>query len=306
MTTSRITVFGKAPLRLMGKRSFRTFAGFLALFLAATFIPGYAKDAKDVKDAKPAARTSSAEKKLKKSGHEEYTKGMAAFELKDFKNAVKFFLAGAEKGDTDAMVMMSHCLETGRGGRANDWEAVNWCRKAADAGNALAQVMYGLNRLKVSEKEGLEYLKKSAGQDCVFGQYYLGVHYLEEGRSELQIEEGVRNFRKAASHSFTNEKNVLDCVREEDTEDLAGEYGFSADMTATNMCIVLSQFVLGSIYLQGKGVKQDFAEARKWLSLAKENGLTLAGEHLELLDEMEKAKAPAKKNAASGDVKSEK
>ena len=299
MTTTCNTVFCKAPMRFMGKCWFRTFAGILALFLAATLVPGYAKDTKQ-----PAAKTSGAEKKQKKSGHEEYTKGMAAFKVKDFKNAVKLFLAGAEKGDTDAMVMMSHCLETGRGGRANDMESVNWCRKAADAGNALAQAMYGLNRLKDSEKEGLAYLKKSAEQDCVFGQYYLGVHYLQEGRSDRQLEEGVSNLRKAASHSFTSTKNVLDCVREDDTEDLAGEYGFSPDMTATDMCIILSQFVLGSVYLQGKGVKQDFAEARKWLSLSKKNGLPRAGEQLELLDSMEKAKAPAKKNAASGDLKS--
>ena len=70
------------------------------------------------------------------------------------------------------------------------------------------------------------------------------------------------------------------------------------------MCIALSQFILGSTYLQGKSVEQDFADARKWLSLAKENGITLADNLLEQLDLLEKKKAPAKGSAKSGDLKS--
>lgn len=299
MMTIRNTVFGKKALRGTGNRSSRSLAALLALFLAAMFIPGYAQN------AKPAAKAASSEKAQNEAGRKEYTKGVAAFEKKDFKKAVALLRAGAEKGDTDAMVMLAYCLENGKGIKKDRNEARKWYKKAADAGNALAQAMYGIDRLEVSEKEGIAYLKKSAAQDCVFGQYFLGVRFLQEDRSKTRIAEGVDYFKKAAAHSFTDTKNVLDYVKEDDEDDQAAVFGFPPETTATNMCIALAQFILGSYYIQGMFVDQDFAEARKWLSLAKENGITLADEPLKQLDTLEKKKAPAKGNAKSGGLEAE-
>ena len=298
MTTTCNTVFGKDALRLGRKRSFRILTGIMALFLAAALVPGYAYDAKN-------ARKTSSSKKQSEAGREEYTKGMAAFEKKDYKEAARLFRAGAENGDTDAMVMLAYCLENAKGVKKDLNESKNWYKKAADAGNALAQAMYGIDRLEVSEKEGIAYLKKSADQDCVFGQYFLGVYFLQEGNPKTRIEEGVKYYKKAAAHSFTDTKNVLDCVKEDDEDDQAAIFGFPPETTATNMCIALSQFILGSTYLQGKGVEQDFAEARKWLSLAKKNGIALADDLLKQLDLLEKKKAPAKGNAKSGGLEAE-
>ena len=298
MTTTPF--FGEKALRATGKRSFHTLAVVvLALFLAAMFIPGYAQN------AKPAAKAASSEKARNEAGRKEYTKGVAAFEKKHFKEAVALLRAGAEKGDTDAMVMLAYCLENAKGVKKDRNEARKWYKKAADAGNALAQAMYGIDRLEVSEKEGIAYLKKSADQDCVFGQYFLGVRFLQEDRSKTRIEEGVDYFKKAAAHSFTDTKNVLDYVKEDDEDDQAAFFGFPPETTATNMCIALSQFILGSTYLQGEDVEQDFAEARKWLSLAKKNGITLADDVLKPLDLLEKMNEPAKGNAKSGGLEAE-
>ena len=298
MTTTCNTVFGKDTLRLGRKRSFRILTGIMALFLAAALVPGYAYDAKN-------AQKTSSSKKQSEAGREEYTKGMAAFEKKDYKEAARLFRAGAENGDTDAMVMLAYCLENAKGVKKDLNESKNWYKKAADAGNALAQAMYGIDRLEVSEKEGIAYLKKSADQDCVFGQYFLGVYFLQEGNPKTRIEEGVKYSKKAAAHSFTDTKNVLDCVKEDDEDDQAAVFGFPPETTATNMCIALSQFILGSTYLQGKIVEQDFAEARKWLSLAKKNGIALADDLLKQLDLLEKKKASAKGNAKSGGLEAE-
>ena len=112
-------------------------------------------------------------------------------------------------------------------------------------------------------------------------------------------------FKKAAAHSFTDTKNVLDYVKEDDEDDQAAVFGFPPETTATNMCIALSQFILGSTYLQGEDVEQDFAEARKWLSLAKKNGITLADDVLKPLDLLEKMNAPAKRDAKSGALEAE-
>ena len=89
MTTTCNTVFGKDALRLGGKRSFRILTGIMVLFLAAALVPGYAYDAKN-------ARKTSSSKKQSEAGREEYTKGMAAFEKKDYKEAAELFLAGSD------------------------------------------------------------------------------------------------------------------------------------------------------------------------------------------------------------------
>ena len=126
MTTTRNTVFGKDTLRLGRKRSFRILTGIMALFLAAALVPGYAYDAKN-------AQKTSSSKKQSEAGREEYTKGMAAFEKKDYKEAARLFRAGAENGDTDAMVMLAYCLENAKGVKKDLNESKNWYKKTADA-----------------------------------------------------------------------------------------------------------------------------------------------------------------------------
>lgn len=189
MKTISATVSGTASIRSRYYTHYRTLAGLLALFLAATFAAGYGKDAKD--EAKPASGETVLDES--RTEHEDYKKGIAAFEKKDFAEAVKLFRAGAEKGDTDAMVMLAYCLENAKGVKKDRNESRKWYKKAADAGNALAQAMYGANLLEGdSEKEGIAYLKKSAAQDCIIGQYILGMHFLMDSDSKLLKVEGVK------------------------------------------------------------------------------------------------------------------
>lgn len=298
MTTTCNTVFGKDALRLRRKRSFRILTGIMALFLAAALVPGYAYDAKN-------ARKTSSSKMQSEAGREEYTKGMAAFEKKDYKEAARLFRAGAEKGDTDAMLMLSFCLENGKGVEEDQDESMTWGKKAADTGLPLAQAMYGANLLEGdSEKEGIAYLKKSAAQDCIIGQYILGMHFLMDSDSKLLKVEGVKLLKKAAGNSLTDERNVLDYTKDDDEENQMAIFGLPPDTTATSLGIIISQFALGSAYMQGNGIRQNFAEARKWLSLARDNGLPQAGVMLKQLDDQEKtaAKNPAAKKTSAADI----
>ena len=314
MKTKSAAVSGTASIPFTGICPLRTLAGILALFLAATFAAGCGKAAQDEAkpasgkaahdEAKPAsgetaqdeAKPASGENALKESGaeHEDYQKGIAAFEQKDFAEAVKLFRAGAEKGDTEAMLMLSFCLEHGKGVEEDEDESIQWGKKAADTGHPLAQAMYGTSLLSDdSEKEGIAYLKKSAAQDCIVGQYILGMHCLMDSDSKLLKVEGVKHLKKAAGTPLTDERNVLDYAKDDDTKKQIAVFGLPPDTTATSLCIILSQFTLGSAYMQGNGVRQDFAEARKWLALARDNGLPQAGVLLKQLDDLEKTDAPA-------------
>ncbi len=301
MKTISATVSGTASIRSRDYTHYRTLAGLLALFLAATFAAGYGKDAKD--EAKPASGETVLDES--RTEHEDYKKGIAAFEKKYFAEAVKLFRAGAEKGDTDAMLMLSFCLENGKGVEEDQDESMKWGKKAADTGLPLAQAMYGANLLEGdSEKEGIAYLKKSAAQDCIIGQYILGMHFLMDSDSKLLKVEGVKHLKKAAGNSLTDERNVLDYTKDDDEENQMAIFGLPPDTTATSLGIIISQFALGSAYMQGNGIRQNFAEARKWLSLARDNGLPQAGVMLKQLDDQEKtaAKNPAAKKTSAADI----
>ena len=97
---------------------------------------------------------------------------------------------------------------------------------------------------------------------------------LGEGQGSLDaFIDAAERFRLAADagHAGAQARYGLSVERGQMLEEAIKYYRLSADQGHMD-----GQFGLGSMYLYGEGVTQDFAEARKWLTLAGEQGHKVA------------------------------
>jgi len=69
---------------------------------------------------------------------------IAAYNPKEYPQAVAYFEQAAAQGDANAMDNLGHMYEDGRGVAQNDQKAVEWYEKAAQAGNKEAYVDLGV------------------------------------------------------------------------------------------------------------------------------------------------------------------
>ena len=264
MTTSRTAAFGTTPFRTAGQHALRALVSILAVFAATAFFTVFGEE----------------------KGEDELRKGLAAFDTKDYESAVEFFRASAEKGNSDAMMLLSICMEEGKGVPADKEGYLVWVKKAADAGNLTSMVGWGSMKLKSpdTEKEGLEYLKKAADRGSVFGQVVLGIYYTEHSETA----KGVEYLRKAADRPLPKEKTIEDYLI--DTSDIPFDELKDLNLTVESSFIICAQIILGATCVQGgNDFKQDFAEAKKWLGKARDNGFASAGEMIRKIEQMEKA-----------------
>ena len=261
------------------KHSLRVFLGILALFVAGALLFTACKKSGEGEGG------SNGEKAVK--GQAEFEKGLAALEKQENEEAVKSFKEAAEKGNTEAMVAYASCLAGGKGVEKNKEEGKKWLQKAADTGDPLAMAVYGMIMIDEDKEKGLEYLKKSADQNCLLGQFGLGVFYCFEENGEDDAKKGLEYFKKVASQPLTDKKILLDYF-EEDGNKIIGAPGFDIDLKGdkkniSNALIVMSQIMLGSVYAE----KEDYTEARKWFRTAGDNGFVQADEFLKKLDKEE-------------------
>ena len=274
-----INTFGGIMTRPVGN-PLRSLAGILAVFLAATFVTGYALDLKSVgKSSGKNKATQNAKTEKSTAGETELKKGLAAWEDEEFEAAVKFFRAAAEKGNSDAMIMLAHCLMKGIGTDKDEDAFSAWIKKAVDTGNPYAQAYYGiLLDEEKKEEEAIPYLEKSAKQGCSVGLLMLGVFYIDNDKEE----EGFEYLMKVARMPLTEEKTVIDYTSEEDVLELFdGKKG-----SFSNAMIYLAQYYAGIAYWGGLGVEADQDEGLKWMRKAAEGGLKRARKTLEKRDSL--------------------
>jgi hypothetical protein len=107
---------------------------------------------------------------------------------------------GAEAGDPRAQVLYGLCFYYGHGEQEDDEAAENWFRRAAEQGNAQAQMSLGqlIYNLDNQETEAVEWLHKSAATGCSWSQYLLGQAYQWGHGVESDDAESERWYRLAA------------------------------------------------------------------------------------------------------------
>jgi len=189
----------------------------------------------------------------------------------------------AEQGDAKSQCLLGIVYFQGGGVPKNYAEAVRWFRLAAEQGCASAQFNigymysrgYGVPRDK---SEAAKWCSMAAEQGDSFAQRELGFMY-DEGRGVPQDEtEAIKWFSKSIVSRYLK----LAKSGEADAQyNVADERGTDTLQRLAESNKTDAQYNLGLLYLEGKGVQQDEAEAAKWLRLAAEQGHTEAKEYLQ-------------------------
>ena len=209
-------------------------------------------------------------------------------EARDFETAEKWFLEAAKKGHLDAQYQYALCLS-----RKRDFEkAREWFLKAAEQGHLDAQYQYALccSELRDFEKAE-EWFLKAAEQGHAEAQWKTGEVYDFAGPTEKQDpEEAIKWYLLAAEQGVKRAKSRLEFLREQyykEGEEQYANKNFSKAvekyLPAAQAGHAGAQFSLGLCFSNGRGVKQDKAEAAKWYMKAAEQGDAGAQNNLAIL-----------------------
>jgi len=100
-------------------------------------------------------------------GDDDYDKAEAAWDRKDYAEAVKWYLKAAEQGYALAQYGMGYCYYYGQGVPMDFVKAAEWWQKSAEQGNAQAQNTLGMcylngNGVTKDDAKSFEWTRKSA------------------------------------------------------------------------------------------------------------------------------------------------
>ncbi len=210
-------------------------------------------------------------------------------------------LQAAKEGDPMAMYALSEIYRKGTAGiDRDDSKSLIWCRKAAEAGYALAmcslgdKLIEGRGTQKVVREGSWWYRNASKADPKVILQkaeegspgamYYLGERLLEESR----VEQAVSWFQKAGERGVVRAMNRLGEIFREGRDPVSQDipqsvlwYERSAEEGNREAIVILAEF-----YLKGEGIKKDIPRALKWFEHATEAGGSFAEEVMERLGHM--------------------
>ncbi|MCH8097667.1 MAG: sel1 repeat family protein [Proteobacteria bacterium] len=106
---------------------------------------------------------------------------ISALNARKYKRAFAAFTALAEQGDATAQFYLGRMYYEGQGTEDNEYEAIEWFRRAAASGHVEAQFWLGgaimyLGKNAPTDAEALDWLKKAAEQGYPDAQYKLAVY----------------------------------------------------------------------------------------------------------------------------------
>jgi len=153
--------------------------------------------------------------------------------------AIETVKTKAEDGDSESQLYLGLMFVSGMGVKEDPLAAVNWLRKSAEQGNALAQFYFGgcyldgVKGLAKNDAEAFKWIKKSAEQGNIDAQAQLGLLYkLGRGVAKNDVE-AFKWYKKAA------------------------EQGHEIVQSDLAIC-----------YIMGAGVPRDYVEGYAWLNLS--------------------------------------
>jgi TPR repeat protein len=200
----------------------------------------------------------------------------------------------AESGQTQAQFELGRAYEDGKGVEQNDAHAVEWFRKSADQGNAQAQnslgVMYALGRgVQRDREEAVRWYKKSAKQGLAEGIYNVAISYyngegvdeniglayswmmLAQRRGDTQAAEAMKRIGEQLNNRVDRSKFDLAGLYEKGEEvpqDLPAAVALYLEAAnldrRQSIFAAQAQYKLCQLYVAGKGVPQDYAQAKEW------------------------------------------
>jgi TPR repeat protein len=200
----------------------------------------------------------------------------------------------AESGDAQAQFELGRSYEDGKGTEQDDARAVEWFRKSAEQGNAHAQnsmgVMYALGRgVSRDKEEAVRWYKKSAKQGLAEGIYNVAISYyngegvdeniglaytwmmLAQRRGDSQAAEAMKRIGEQLNNRLDRSKFDLANLYEKGDEvpqDLSAAvalYLQAANLDHRQSIFAgLAQYKMCQLYVAGRGVPQDYAQAKEW------------------------------------------
>ena len=118
---------------------------------------------------------------------QQFQQGLTAYEQSNYQTAFKLWLPLAEQGDANVQFNLGVMYAEGQGVKQDDFEAVNWYRKAAEQGDADAQAILGF--LYLLGERGVQVNKSLAkewfGKACDNGNQNGCEYYGKLNRGEL-------------------------------------------------------------------------------------------------------------------------
>jgi len=210
-------------------------------------------------------------------------------------------LQAAKQDDPGAMYALSEIYRKGDAGiDQDDSKSVIWCRKAAEAGSAMAmcslgdRLIEGLGVQKIVHEGYLWYRNASradpgvilhkAEEGSAVAMYYLGERLVEEGR----IKQAVSWFQKAGERGVVRAMNRLGAIFRDGLDPVPQDisqsvfwYERAVDEGDREAIVTLAE-----LYLKGEGIKKDIPRALEWFERATEAGGSLAEEVMKRLGHM--------------------
>lgn len=123
------------------------------------------------------------------------------------------------------------------------------------------------DEVKKNPKKAVKWVRKAAEQDHAGAQYQLGVMYRDGVGVQKSESEAIKWLRLASSWGIAKAQRDLDALLRKQL--LASEDEFTANPELSNPD---SQYTLGVMYVDGKGVEKDPSTALQWfLKAARQN-----------------------------------
>jgi hypothetical protein len=196
--------------------------------------------------------------------------------------------AMADAGDAAAQAALGFMYELGMAGPVDCAQAVHWYRKAAEQGNARAQLnlrqiasigfMYERRSDAPADcSQAVNWCRQAAEQGNARAQFNLGQMYEWGNGVPEDFEEAVKWYRLAAEQGGAQAQFKLGmcyCNGQGVPQNTAEAVKWWAKAAAQGDSE--AQFKLGLCYCNGQGVPQDYAEAVRWYHEAAEQGDTKA------------------------------
>jgi TPR repeat protein len=188
----------------------------------------------------------------------------------DPKEASRWYGAGANRGNSFAMIGYGLCYQKGFGVEKDDKEAVRWFRNSAELGDPggmdfLAGCYARGRGVEKDLQEAVRWYRKSS--ELGFGQamFSLGTSYLEGAGVKKDVKEAFNWYRKGAevgNHLCMLYLGI--CYRDGIGTDDDEEEAFSWFLKAAETGDVNGMNLVAMCYIEGTGVEKDEKEGAKW------------------------------------------
>lgn len=202
----------------------------------------------------------------------------AAYERKDYAEALRLDQPLAEQGNSLAEFMLGLLYMEGNGVPKDDARAFAWCRKSADQGYAPAEHAVGLlysagQGVAHNEAEAAAWFRKAAEQGVAGAQAELGGRYATGNGVPKDSAQAASWYRKAADAGNAKAQAGLGLLYysgdgvQKDYAQAVAWYRKSANQGNVN-----GERQLGVMYYYGYGVPQDYGQAAGLFRQAADQG----------------------------------